>query len=536
MKTDNKTRLLLYSLALLKLVLPYLIQNGAWEPHRDEFLYLAEGRHMAWGYMEVPPLLSVFAWATDHLGGSLFIIKFWPSLFGALTFLLAGRVVLSLGGRWLGLVLCFLPFVFGAWLRMQFLFQPNFLDIFFWTATVYGLVRYKQRENPKDLYVMGIAFGLGMLSKYTMIFYAIGLAGGLLLSWDKKVLTNKHFYLALGCGLLIFLPNFLWQAYRGFPVVFHMKELQRGQLQYISPWNFVFAQFLMQLPCIITWVTGLVYTGIKRDYRFVAWATVITIALLALGHAKDYYAQGAFPILMAFGAARIDVWVRARRLRPVLAGLMIAGTLFIGYRFLTISLPFLPPTALADYYARHASVKKTGALHWEDLKDHPLPQDFADMLGWKEMARKVAAAYNTLDSNEKKKTFLFCDNYGEAGAVNYYGPAYGLPAAYSDNASFLYWMPAVGFDSSNVLLLVTDDQEEMQHAFIHEFQSAVATDSITEPLAREHGSLIILFKGPSERFRAAFREKLQKDRLKTTAAGAMEKIKPNPLDRGGSLH
>src|ERR1700760_1651149 len=109
MKNDKKTRFLLYGLALLKLVLPYLIQNGTWEPHRDEFLYLAEGRHMAWGYMEVPPLLSVFAWLTNLLGGSLFVIKLWSSLAGALTFLLAGRLVLTLGGRWLGLVLCFLP-------------------------------------------------------------------------------------------------------------------------------------------------------------------------------------------------------------------------------------------------------------------------------------------------------------------------------------------------------------------------------------------------------------------------------------------
>lgn len=537
MKTDNKTRLLLYGLALLKLALPYLIQNGAWEPHRDEFLYLAEGRHMAWGYMEVPPLLSAFAWLTDLFNGSIFIIKFWPSLFGALTFLLAGRVVLSLGGRWLGLVLCFLPFVFGAWLRMQFLFQPNFLDIFFWTATVYGLVRYQQRENNRDLYVAGIAFGLGMLSKYTVVFYAAGLAGGLLLTWDKKVIANKHFYMALGCGLLIFLPNFLWQAYRGFPVVFHMKELQRNQLQYISPGNFIISQFLLQLPCIVTWVTGLVATVRTGKYRFVAWATVITIALLALGHAKDYYAQGAFPILMAFGAARIDQWAGEKRPRLAIVALITAWTLLAGYRFLTISLPFLPPTQLAEYYAHHATVKKTGALRWEDQQDHPLPQDFADMLGWKEMARKVAKAYASLDSAEKKQTFLFCDNYGEAGAVNYYGRKYGLPPAYSDNASFLYWMPGSGFDSSkNILLLVTDDEDEMQHAFIHEFQSAVCTDSIIEPLAREHGSLIILFKGPSKRFRAAFREKIEKDRLKTTAEGAMQKITPNPLDRGGNLH
>ena len=536
MKPDNKTRFLLYALALGKLLLPFLIQNGVWEPHRDEFLYLAEARHMAWGYMEVPPLLSVFAWATNLLGGSMVAIKIWSSLFGALTFLLAGRVVLSLGGRWLALVLCFLPFVFGAWLRMHFLFQPNFLDIFFWTAMAYGLVRYKQDQSARHLYVAGIAFGLGMLSKYTMLFYATGLIGGVVLTWDKKILTNKHFYIAMGCGLLVFLPNFLWQAHRGFPVVFHMKELQRSQLQYISPFSFITGQLLLQLPCIATWVTGLVYTAATKKYRFIAVATVITIALLALGHAKDYYGQGVYPILMAFGAARLEAWATAKRWRVAVAAVMIAFTLVTGYRSVTINLPFLPPAALADYYAHTPTVRKVGALRWEDLEDHPLPQDFADMLGWKEMTQKVAKAYDSLDSTEKQQTFLFCDNYGEAAAVNYYGRPYGLPPAYSDNASFLYWMPAQGFDSSSVMILVTDDEQEMQHAFIKEFQYAAATDSITNPYAREHGTLIILFKGPSERMRAAFREKIQKDKLKTTAEGAMQKITPNPLDKGGSMH
>ena len=142
--------LLLYLLALVKLVLPFLLQNGVYEPHRDEFLYLAEGRHMAWGYMEVPPLLSVFAWLTNLFGGGFFWIKFWPSLFGALTYLIVGRMVLALGGRLFALLLAFLPFVFGAYLRTHYLFQPGFLEIFFWTLLAYALVRYMQSRTPGE--------------------------------------------------------------------------------------------------------------------------------------------------------------------------------------------------------------------------------------------------------------------------------------------------------------------------------------------------------------------------------------------------
>ena len=153
--------------------------------------------------------------------------------------------------------------------------------------------------------------------------------------------------------------------------------------------------------------------------------------------------------------------------------------------------------------------EKTGALKWEDLQNHPLPQDFADMLGWEEMTQKMAKAYYSLDSSERAHTFLFCDNYGEAGAVNYYRFKYHLPEVHSDNGSFLYWMPRnIHIDN---LVLVTDDPNEMQHPFIKDFASAVLVDSITNKYAVERGTLIIVFKGANEAFNKMFREKIEKD-------------------------
>lgn len=520
----------LYLLALLKVILPFLLQDPVWGPHRDEFLYLAEARHMAWGYMEAPPLLSVFAWLTDLLGGGMWAIKIWPSLAGGLTYLLVGRLVLHHGGRWFALVLAWMPFATGVWLRMHFLFQPNFLDIFFWTAMAYGLIRFQQTGKNMYLYVAGVSFGLGMLAKYTMAFYAAGLLAGVLLVRDRKVLTNRHFYYAIGLGFLVFLPNLLWETRHGFPVVYHMKVLHDSQLQYLSPWSFLTDQLLYNVATFFIWVTGLVWAARTKQYRFIAWAFVVTIALLILGHGKSYYSQGAYPVLFAFGA----VWLEARANKWWKIG-MVAFSLFIGIRLVPLLLPFKAPAPVADYYVHHPLAHDLGFLRWEDLKDHALPQDFADMLSWEDMTQKVARAYASLDSTGKAHTLLFCDNYGEAGAVNYYGPKYHLPPAYSDNASFLYWMPA-DFDRFDNLLLVTDDRQEMQHTFIKEFKSVLLVDSIADPYAREDGSLIILMKGPSDAFRAAFREKIDKDRLKTTAEGAVQTIKPNPLERGGSMH
>jgi len=521
---------LLYLLAGIKLILPFFLQDPSWGPHRDEFLYLAEARHMAWGYMEAPPLLSVFAWMTNLLGGAMWAIKIWPSLAGALTYVLVGRLVLHLGGRWFALLLAWMPFVAGAWLRMHFLFQPNFLDIFCWTAMAYGLIRFQQTGKPMHLYVAGISFGLGMLSKYTMAFYATGLLAGLLLVRDRKVLTNRHFYYAIGLGFLLFLPNLIWEARHGFPVVYHMKTLRDTQLQYLSPWTFLTDQLLYNVATFFVWVTGLVWAARTKQFRFIAWAFFVTLVLLMVGHGKSYYSQGAYPVLFAFGATRLEAWSNKWwKIR------MLAFSLVMGVIEVPLLLPFEAPAPLAEYYTRHTLARKAGVLRWEDLRDHSLPQDFADMLSWDEMTQKVARAYASLDSTEKARTLLFCDNYGEAGAVNYYGPKYHLPPAYSNNASFLYWMPR-DFDRFDVLLLVTDDKQEMQHSFIKEFEAVRLVDSIANPYAREDGSLIILLKGPSDTFRKAFRDKIDRDRLKTTAKGAVQTLKPNALEQGGTLH
>jgi len=179
--------LLLYILAFIQLVLPFFLQDAYYQPHRDVFLYLAEGRHMAWGYMEVPPLLSVFAWLTHALGDSMFWINWWPTLFGALTFLMVGRIVLTLGGKAFALILAWLPFVVDGYLRLFFLFQPNFLEVFFWTAIGFCVLRWIQTSRVYWLYLLGISIGLGMMSKYSVAFYTVSILLGLALSRHRTI-------------------------------------------------------------------------------------------------------------------------------------------------------------------------------------------------------------------------------------------------------------------------------------------------------------------------------------------------------------
>ena len=508
--------MLVYLLALVKFIFPYVVQNGVYEPHRDEFLYLAEGRHLAWGYFEVPPMISVFGYLTNLLGGSLFWIKFWPSLFGALTYFLVAKLIRLFGGGWFALVLGFIPFVLGYYVHVHFMLQPNFLEMFFWTLMAYGLINYVHTGKKSGLYIAGIALGLGMLSKYSISFFAFGLLAGLLFTKERKIFLNRHFYYAMVVALFIFMPNLVWEWVHGFPFFEQMKELKAQQLQNVSQWTFLADQLLFNLPCIFIWLSGLYWLGFSaagKPYRFVGWAGILAIVIITISHGKGYYGMPAYPVLFGFGAVCLERWTAGKLNYWRYA--MVVFSITVGFYFDAVTLPFLPQPQLAAYYEDHSLFKRTGFLQWEDMKDHPLPQDFADMLSWREMTVKVARLYNSLDSSEKRKTMIDCDNYGEAGAIDYYGPKHGLPSPMSHGASYLFWTPR-DFNKRDIFILVTDNRKEIYEDFIKEFQYAAIADSITNPNAREFGSYILLLKNPSQKFRKVWEDYYESLRRETS--------------------
>jgi hypothetical protein len=441
----------------------------------------------------------------------MFWLKFFPSLFGAFTFLIIGKIIISFGGKTLALFLGFLPFIFGAYLSAHFLFQPGFLDIFFWTMIAFSILRFIQTQKNSWLYVFGISAGLGMMSKYSIAFFIISILIGLLITRNRKIFLNKHLYFSALIAVLIFLPNLLWQYNYHFPVIVHMKELHQFQLQYVEPSGFLSDQVLMNLAVVFIWIAGLYFLIFKEKgkYRIFAWAYLFVILILLYFQGKGYYSLGVYPILFAFGAIHLERF--SAQHSKVWKYVFIIIPCALGIRIMPIGFPLWKPARLTAYYeARH--LEKFGLYKWEDLKLHTIPQDFADMQGWKEMTEKTAKAYNALSADEKKQTIIFADNYGQAGAINYYGKTYDLPTAYSDNASFLYWMP----DSLHLdnVIMITDDKQEMQHPFIKNFSSAVLSDSITNKYARENGSLIITLKGANEKMNQMFMEKIRQDKAK----------------------
>jgi hypothetical protein len=499
---------LIYVLAAIKFALPFLLQNAVYEPHRDEFLYLAEARHMAWGYLEVPPVLSALSFISNLFGGSLFWIKFWPSLGGALTYVLVGRMILMFGGGRFALLLGWLPFVFGYFLHVHFMLQPNFLEMLAWTAMAYGLMLYVRTGKQVGLYIAGLGFGLGMLSKYSVAFFAAGLLVGLLLTPERRVLRNRHLYFSFFVALLIFLPNLIWQAVYGWPIIHHMAELKQQQLDQVSRANFLIDQLTYNLPGLLIWVAGLYwlfFTGDGKPFRFAGWAVLLVLAFLAVARGKSYYAMGVYPVLFGCGAVYLE------RLTGLLRGRlwwrlgMVVFSVIAGCYLDMIALPMLPPAQLVNFYKRNPVFRRLGFLRWEEQRDHDLPQDFADMLGWKEMTVKTAKIYHAIDSTLGYGTVIDGGNYGEAAALDYYGSNFGLPPAMGHGANYLLWTPE-DFYTHNTFILITDNRGELHGDFIKRFVASAAVDSISTPFAREWGSYIILLWLPTAEGRKIWKE------------------------------
>ena len=496
-----------FFLAILKFTLPFILQNTMYELHRDEMLYIPQGNHLAWGFMEVPPLLSIFAKLALSAGGSFFWIKFWPSLFGAVNLFIVCLMVAEMGGKSFAQFVAGICLIAGVYLRVHYLFQPNFLEIFFWTLSAYFIIKYINTRSAKYIYLLACALALGWLSKYSVAFFAAGVVVGLLLTKERKLFASKKLYIAAVVALLIILPNLLWQYEHKWPVVHHMKELRETQLRYINPLDFLKDQILMHLPVFFVWIGGLVWLMFfkkGKQYIILAWVYLTVIILLMSTNGKNYYSLGAYPMLFAAGGVWLEQVTSVKKQVVRYGVVTIIILLFLP--LVPVMLPLWKPEKLALYY-RKTGFDKAGVCKWEDLQNHPLPQDFADMLSWKEMGNKVSAIYAALPDTAKNKTLIYCRNYALAGAISYYGM--GLSQVTSDNASFLFWMP----DKYNIenLLFVGRRVPDKDDEVFQQFERYTILDSITTPFAREQGVKIILFENGNSKvngmIEAGIREK-----------------------------
>ncbi|MFT4031084.1 MAG: glycosyltransferase family 39 protein [Siphonobacter sp.] len=469
-----------------KFFLQYFLISPEYDLHRDEYLHLDQASHLAWGYLSVPPFSSWVALIVRGLGNSAFVVRLFPALFGALTILVVWKTVEELKGSLWACVLASVGLLFSVLLRLNQLFQPNSFDVLCWTTLYLTIIKYIHTKNQHWLYVFAAVFAVGFLNKYNIFFLLIGFVPAVLLTKQRKLLASPHVYLALVVGILLISPNLIWQYQHGFPVVHHMKLLTEKQLVHVNRIDFLKEQLLFFMGSwiiIIAGLYGLLVYEPFREYQSFFFALFFTVTIFVMLRAKGYYAIGLYPIYIAFGAVFITVKLQARWARVALMAL----PLLCFIPMYQIAFPNKTPQQMVEHAEGY---RKFGLLRWEDGRDHLLPQDFADMLGWQELAQKVDAVYARLPDPEK--TLVLCDNYGQAGAINYYTKQ--KIRAVSFNADYIDW-----FDLNRHyrhLIRIKNAHEKASE--LKEtgpfFTTGCAVDSITNPFARECGTIVFVFK------------------------------------------
>lgn len=507
LKNLSKEPILIAALVVFKLVLHFL-SNTNYELHRDAFLYLALGDHLDFGYISVPPLTALVArMITGLFGDSVFAIRLFPALVGAASVAVIGLLVRELGGRARAILLAGLAFILSpAFLRSNTLFQPVSFNQFAWLLSGYFIVKLLKTREPKFWLHLGILWGIAFLNKYAIAFFVLSFLISLLLTRDRSLLHSRQFVVGALIGLALILPNLIWQYTHNWPVVEHMMELQRTQLVNVQPGDFLLMQFIMNLHAVPLWLFGLIFLLFLqkgRQFQVLGFTFITVLLLLLLLSGKPYYTLGVYPILFAAGGVAMEKYAenRLRFLRPALLALMA----LIALPVVPYSLPILPLDKMTTYAEASKKFGLEAVLRWEDGRIHALPQDYADMVGWQELADIVIRTYSGLSEEEKAGSAIYASNYGQAGAIKYFGKKYGLPEPVCFNATFLLWAP----DSVNFTTLIYIDSD-LDEDIASYFGDIRQVGRLSNVHARESGRSVFLCKQPRQDFAKYYQSLLRR--------------------------
>ncbi len=460
---SDKSRLVLWTCAGAALFV-HLLTNQHYGYFRDELYFLACARHLAFGYVDLSPLsMLLLRLEVMVFGDSLFAVRLFSALASAGTVALTGLLARELGGRTWGVTLGCI----GALTSLYFLaignfYTPQAYEPLFWTGAIYFLVRIIKGAPGRTWIWFGVMVGLGLENKHSMAFVAAAIVLALFLTPERRHFGQKWIWLGGLVAFLIALPNVLWQIEHGWPTWVLLNNIAHSNKNVVlTPLQYFAQQLTLMNPMTAPlWLGGLIWLLVARDgrrFRVIGLTYLIALAEFIVMHGKNYYLGPAYPMLFAAGAVAAERFFtpRLRWLKPTLALAMITAAAVLS----PIVLPILPPEKLLAYMrALHFKVPKT-----ETSFTAALPQLYADQFGWKKMARSVARVYASLSSDEQKHVAIFCQNYGEAGAIDFFGPRFGLPPALSGHQNYFYWRP--GHYTGEIMIVLDDDATDERAQF-----------------------------------------------------------------------
>ena len=457
---------------------------------RDELYYIACSKHLAWGYVDQPPLsIAVLAGWRAVFGDSLVALRALPALLGAGTVFLTGAIARDLGGgRFAQVLACLCALLPPVWLAVDHFYRMNAFDTFFWTLSAWLLLRALDDGRVSRWALLGLVLGLGLLNKTSMLWFGGGLAMGLVATRYRQVLRTPGPWVAGAIAALCFAPHILWQIRNDWPTLEFMRNASGGKMVRTGFVDFWVQQLQVMNPITApVWTAGLVTLLVSKRTRALGIVFLATAVLLvSSGSSRPNYLAVAYAPLFAAGAVWIERVASApgrRWIRPT----SVLALLLLGAPIVPLGLPILPVDRLVAYM-RTLGFQPRAQEH---TRESDLPQPFADMFGWEDMVRRVARVYHALPADQRAKAAIFTYNYGEAGAIDFFGPQYGLPPAISRHNNYWLWGPRGA--TGEVLIIVGGDRDD-EHGDFRSVRLADTT-SCEHCMPYENGAPIFVCLG-----------------------------------------
>jgi hypothetical protein len=440
--------------------------NNRYGYFRDELDYIACGNHLAWGYVDHPPLIPLIARASLFLfGDSLRGLRLVPALASSALLVLAGMIARELGGKRFAIILsAVLALIAPIYLSDGSLLTTNSLEPVLWMGCAYLAILAVKREEPRYWLWFGAIAGVGMEEKYSIAVLGFGVVVGLLLTEQRRAFASKWLWLGGTAALLIFVPNLIWNVQNHWPFVELMRNIRvEGRDVVLSPGEYLAQQVLLVNPLTAPlWMAGVVallFSPRLRRYQFLGWCYPVAFAVFVALRGKNYYLAPIYPLFMAAGAVTIEEVIESARqqwLKPMVLSALLASGVWLA----PIVVPILPVGSFNGYLnSLPFKIPPSEHTHMRAA----IPQHYADQFGWQEIVAETAKAYQQLPPAERASCGIFGQDYGQAGAIDFFGRRYGLPPALSGHQTYYLWGPR-GY-SGNCMIVLDDRREVLEELF-----------------------------------------------------------------------
>ena len=448
-------------ISLFKFLL-LLIFAGNYGLFRDEFYYIECSKHLAWGFVDQPPFSALILAVSRFIyGDSIFGIRIFAYLAGSVTVFMGGLLTREMGGNRFAEFITAVTIVFsGVLLGTTSYFSMNAFDLLLSVFFFFLLIKLIKTDNPKLWLAIGLVCGLGLMNKLSFLFLGFGLLVGLLLTSHRKYFLNKNLWYAAAIAFIIFLPNILWQIFNDYPTLEFMRNAAQYKNQSLSPLDFTLGSMLELnpgfTPFILIGLYFLFFHSSGKKFMLIGWIFLSVFIVFMFNNGKPYYMGIVYPVMLAAGAVGTEKIIERFVTKTLWAKVVVFIMLIPSFIIVT---PFAIPILPVDNFINFQEMIGIKPGSGERSELGVLPQFYADRFGWEEMVKDVQKAYNKLSPEEKEHVIIFVQNYGEAGAVNFYREKYNLPPAISSHNNYWIWGKDKKF-ASDVYIVIGSNKED----------------------------------------------------------------------------